>query len=316
MGETSLWPARVPAMLGWNDLAATENAMVPTVLLADIDNTLYDWPAFFAPSFRAMVHVLAREMERPEEELYEEFKTVFNRHSSLEYAFAIQELDSVRDSDPERTRRLIKIGRGAFNSVQRKRLQPYPGVRETLKWLRDQHVLVVGVTNSPVFRAQKRLYDLKLDSLLAGLVAWEGFKPSASDAANRGFVPDGRTRRRSRLTRLRTVPEDDCKPNERHYALALDAFGSTPDNAWAIGDSLSKDLEPAARLGVQTIWARYGAGFSPEDKDMETLLRITHWTEARIHTTYSKEDFRPDFVVDSFDELQKIIPKRVFTLFE
>ena len=43
------------------------------------------------------------------------------------------------------------------------------------------------------------------------------------------------------------VSEEECKPNELHYLRALEAVGSDPDNAWAIGDSRAKDLEPAAR---------------------------------------------------------------------
>ena len=153
--------------------------MSQAVLLADIDNTLYDWPSFFAPSFRAMIHALSRELDVSEDQLYDESKAIFSRHKSLEYAFVIQELDSVRSENSERIGHLIEQGRGAFKRVQRKRLTPYPGVIKTLKWLRKQDVLVVAVTNSPVYRAQHRLYDLKLDSLLAGLIGWEGFVPPA-----------------------------------------------------------------------------------------------------------------------------------------
>jgi phosphoglycolate phosphatase len=134
--------------------------MQQSVLLADIDNTLYDWPSFFAPSLRAMIHVLSRELRVKENQLYEEFKTVFKRHGSLEYAFVVQELDCVRSLELERVRKLVGVARGAFNRVRRKHLAPYPGVRETLEWLHRQDVLVVGITNSPLYRAQHRLFDL------------------------------------------------------------------------------------------------------------------------------------------------------------
>ena len=48
--------------------------MSQAVLLADIDNTLYDWPSFFAPSFRAMIHALSRELDVSEDQLYDESK--------------------------------------------------------------------------------------------------------------------------------------------------------------------------------------------------------------------------------------------------
>ena len=259
--------------------------MQQRVLLADIDNTLYDWPSFFAPSLRAMVHVLSRELRIGEDHLYKELKAVFERHGSLEYAFVVQELDSVRSLETERVRKLVGLARGAFNSVRRKHLAPYPGVRETLDWLHRQDVLVIGVTNSPVYRAQHRLFDLGLDSLLDGLIAWEGFEVSDDDSANKGFVPAGHMRVRTRIIseRVWTVTQDECKPNPQHYKRALEFLGVKSTDAWAIGDSKAKDLEPAAKLGIRTIWARYGAKDDPDNPnvDMATLLRITHWSSFR-----------------------------------
>jgi FMN phosphatase YigB (HAD superfamily) len=288
--------------------------MSKKIILVDIDNTLYDWAAFFAPSFRAMVHALSRELGVPEEQLYAEFKVVFAKHGSLEYSFSIQELESVRTSETERVRDLIRIGRGAFLHVQKRRLRPYPGVPETLKWLQHQNIVVVGITNSPLHRAQKRLFDLKLDTLLDGIVAWEGFEPE-EDPATFGYVRQSRQRRRTRLARSISIPLSQCKPSEQHYAIALKAFAGNSSEVWAVGDSLSKDLKPAAKLGLGTIWARYGSGFDPEDRDASTLLRITHWNEAEIQRTYSPNGFKPDHTIDSIEELRYIIPASVLTLF-
>src|SRR5439155_10974529 len=177
------------------------------------------------------------------------------------------------------------LARGTFKAVEAKRLRPYPGAVKALEWLRQQDVTIIGVTNSPVWRAQRRLYNLNLDSLLAGLVAWEGFKPSSDDPANEGFVRSGTTRGITRLRNIWPISEDQCKPNERAYLIALEALGSSPSDAWAVGDSLAKDLEPAAALGIRTIWAKYGAKFDPSDKDMATILRVTHWSPDRIQTT-------------------------------
>jgi ribonucleotide monophosphatase NagD (HAD superfamily) len=187
-------------------------------------------------------------------------------------------------------------------------------VPETLKWLLNQNIAVVGITNSPIHRAQRRLYDLRLDSLLTGLVAWEGFEAS-SDPVTEGYVLPTRQRTRTRLARSIPVKLSECKPNEQHYAIALEAFAGTPSLAWAIGDSLSKDLEPAAKLGVSTIWARYGAGFNPESRDASTLLRITHWSDSEVQRTYDVSTFKPNHKIDSIEELTEIVPAAVMTLF-
>jgi FMN phosphatase YigB (HAD superfamily) len=291
--------------------------MTQTILLADIDNTLYDWPSFFAPSFRAMIHALAREMKVPEDQLYSEARSVFAERGSLEYAYWIQELESTRRLETEKLRKVVEAGRGAFRSVQSRRLAAYPGVASTLESLCQQDVVIVGITNSSVYRAQHRLYDLKIDSFLAGLVAWEGFEPSVNDPANLGFTRGGRIRRRSRIQegRIIALAEQSCKPNEEHYLRALRLFDCSTDQAWAIGDSKAKDLEPAARLGIKTIWARYGSSFNPNDRDMATLLRITPWSSSKIESTYNKKDFEPDFTIDAFEQLKSIIPQKYPMLF-
>jgi FMN phosphatase YigB (HAD superfamily) len=281
--------------------------MAKRIVFTDIDNTLYDWAAFFAPSFRALVYVIARELSLPEDQIYDECKQVFAHRRSLDYPYLVQELDSVRRLSLAETRRLVGQGRGAFRSVQRKRLKPYPGVVETLRWLRFQNVTVVAITNSPMFRAQQRLWDLRLDSLLDGLVAWEGTS-SDGDPTNAGFVPSAVQRRRSRLSRCIPIPLSNCKPNEAPYIVGLESFGGRHAEAWAVGDSLAKDLRPAAKLGIKTVWARYGAGMDPEERDASTLLKITHWTESEIRTVYSTEGFEPDYTVDSLEELRRIVP--------
>jgi FMN phosphatase YigB (HAD superfamily) len=287
-----------------------------TVLLVDIDNTLYDWPRFYAPSLRAMIHALSRELSISEEQLYDECKAIFAQHGSLEYAFVIQELDSVRRLPVEEIQRLIKVGRGAFNRVSRKQLQPYDGVRDTLRWLRQQKVRVIAITNSPLWRAQDRLWQLRLDGLLDGIVAWEGFE-APEDDSTAGFVRSGHENQRSRIPANArwSLPEDACKPCEKHYLVALEHLQCQPEDAWAIGDSLAKDLEPAHKVGIHTIWARYGSGFDPDNKDSKTLLRVTHWDSSRIATTYHKNDFLPDKVVDNFSEIQSSLPISLLTLF-
>ncbi len=70
--------------------------MITKALIADIDNTLFDWPAFFAPSFRAMVHALEKRLDLSYAQLESEFKRVYSEKDSLEYSFSIQELESVR----------------------------------------------------------------------------------------------------------------------------------------------------------------------------------------------------------------------------
>src|SRR4051812_6260961 len=95
------------------------------VLLTDVDNTLYNWVDFFAPSFRAMLHVLARECAIHEEELTQQFKDVYVKYGSLEYRYSIQKLSICKDLPRTRVNTLVELGTKVFGTVRSKRLRPY-----------------------------------------------------------------------------------------------------------------------------------------------------------------------------------------------
>lgn len=287
--------------------------MTARALLADIDNTLFDWPAFFAPSFRAMVHALEGKLNLPFETLINEFREVYGDKDSLEFSFSIQELASVKGLSKEDRDELIRAGRGAFRRVSKLRLQPYPGVISGLRWLHGQNYLVICVTNSPAYLAQKRLYDLGIDKYVDILVAWEGVDLAESERSR--YNPNRSLRDRSRVKEVRTFPKRNAKPNPTPFEIAMETHNIAPENAWAIGDSLQKDLAPAATLGIKTIWARYGAAFDASSKDSRTLLSITNWTDEEIKLTHTTMSFIPDFTIDQFSEIQDILPESQPDLF-
>lgn len=288
--------------------------MASNALIADIDNTLFDWPAFFAPSFRAMVHALARTLDVSYDQLVAEFRDVYRDKDSLEFSFSIQELKSVRDKSAEAQVELIRTGRGAFRKVSRLRLQPYPGVISTLQWLEQQDFKIVCVTNSPAYLAQKRLYDLGIDKFVEHLVAWEGVAVELATQA--AYNPPSKLRSRSRIKTVKTFSKRDAKPSSLPFEIALESCGIPPSNVWAIGDSVSKDLAPASAIGIKTIWARYGAHFDPLSKDAATLLSITNWSDEEIKLTHTKGGFSPDFVVDEFKDVRRILPEFQSDLFQ
>ena len=63
------------------------------VLITDLDNTIYNWVDFFAPSFRAMLGEMVHLTSLDEDTLISSFQRVYQRHGTSEYSFAIEELD-------------------------------------------------------------------------------------------------------------------------------------------------------------------------------------------------------------------------------
>ena len=63
-----------------------------TVLITDLDNTLFDWFEMWHNSFMAMLDQIAKISGISTEALKPEIKKVHQRHGTSEYAFLIEEL--------------------------------------------------------------------------------------------------------------------------------------------------------------------------------------------------------------------------------
>jgi phosphoglycolate phosphatase len=286
-------------------------------LFTDLDNTIYNWVDYFAPSFRAMVHVLSRELRVAEEELLLQFKDVYGKQGSLEYAFAVQELTVCRGLAKEEVERLVRLAKGAFSRVREKNLVPYQEVEGTLDWLTRSGVQVIGVTNAPVFQAKGRLKQLKLDHYFHGLAAWEGHHIPTDDLEitkdiQMRATAGGYT---SAISEQRIWPlrEEELKPSSTGYKRIISDLSILPGEVYIVGDSLGKDLAPAIEIEAVAVWARYGKVF--QEKNMTTLLAITHWNQTRIHSTYSEDSIVPAYTIDSFGDLRGIVPTPQLALF-
>lgn len=291
--------------------------MRPRVLLSDVDNTLFSWIDYFAPSFRAMVHAISRETSFDEDDLYDAFQLTFQREGSVEFREAIQGNGLIQQLDPIDQDRMVELGQLVFSKVMRSHLKPYPDVVDTLKQLRHDGVSVVAVTNSDALQAMSRLKRMGLAKLIDGLVAWRSGDPRRDDASIGYEDRLAQQSRRDGFGWVHALPHGLVKPHIRPYQVALTSLGldSAGGNAdvWVIGDSLTKDLLPAQQMGLRTVWASYGHQF--QKKNFDTLRRITHWSAERVSATYETGSLVPDLKVGSFSELLDTIPLQQPALF-
>ena len=271
------------------------------LLLTDLDNTWFNWVDFFAPSLRAMVHALSRATGVSEDEIYSQLRRVYADHQTLEYQSAIQELTLYKELGREERARALHGAIVAFGQTRRVRLSLYEGAKETLEWLNNQNVRIIGVTNAAIPASLGRLKSLGIQKYFTALVGSHGGSTESI--------------RRPGITKLISLDGDQLKPNPEAYRRALEALAcqSSHSDLWALGDSPSKDLAPASKFGAKTIWARYGRHVNA--KNFETLLRVTHWSEERVQESYGESPFVPDFTIDSPRDLMSIIPEGQGRLF-
>jgi phosphoglycolate phosphatase-like HAD superfamily hydrolase len=226
-----------------------------SVLITDLDNTLFDWVDIWGRSFTALVDELVRTSGVDREVLLEEIGQVHQKHHTSEYAFVIEELPSLRAKHPDGD--LAQIYDSAIHAHRHARKEAevlYPGVAATLMALKEQGVLVVGYTESMAYYAGRRVRVLKLDGLLDYL-----HSPPDHD------MPKNLTLEQVRKypagyydlvsTKHHYTPKGELKPNPDILRKIIEDVGAMPEQCVYVGDSLMKDMAMAKDAGVaRGIW--------------------------------------------------------------
>ena len=280
-----------------------------SAVITDLDNTLFDWVAIWHNSFKAMLDRLVEDSGIAREVLEAEIKQVFQRYGTSEYAFAIEELPSLRKQNPaEDLAKKYSAAIHAYNSARKATLCLYPTVLETLETLKDHGCLIVGYTESMAYYSHYRLRKLALDRVL-------DFVYSPPDHE----LPKGLSRTKIRMypeaayqlrrTQSRNTPKGELKPNPKVLNDIIGSIGAVPEETIYIGDSLMKDIAMAQATHVVDVWAKYGA--AQDRPEYELLRKVTHWPTkevAREKETTTAE-IKPTFVLErSFSELFIVDP--------
>ena len=122
--------------------------------------------------------------------------------------------------------RLISHGVIAYRKMRESYLVPYNNVIPTLLELKKNGYRLAIVSDAPIMEAWMRLASLKLDDFFDVII----------------------TRADARKQKTSTAP----------FNIALKRLGIKPSEAIMIGDRISRDVNTAKKLGIRTIYARYG----------------------------------------------------------
>src|SRR5688572_29940327 len=117
-----------------------------SLLVTDVDNTLFDWLAMWHAAFSAMLNEIVHISGLPAERLEPEIRAVFQRHGTVEYSFLIEELPSlaVDGSTRQAVRAKYEPAVAAYRREAQAALRPYPGVVETLLTARSSGCQIVA----------------------------------------------------------------------------------------------------------------------------------------------------------------------------
>jgi FMN phosphatase YigB (HAD superfamily) len=267
-----------------------------SLVITDLDNTVYDWLGAFVPALYAMVKEAAPLMNVSEERLLDDLKAVHQKHGDSEHPFALLETKSAQHLvgpvgvEPIK---LLDPAFHAFNRVRKQNLKLYPGVFETLRYISSTRVPIVAYTDARVANCLFRLDHLKIRPFFSRLYSpahvSKGFDPASLD----GFVS--------------LLSPDDRKPNPQTLIDICSHYSVERSSALYVGDSLVRDIYMAKLAGVHSAWAKFGTLY---DKALwPQLVRVTHWTGADVERENGlREEARgtePETTLGSFDDILK-----------
>lgn len=252
--------------------------MPRTVLITDVDNTLFDWVDIWYRSFRAMLNEVCAISGIDECKLYPSISKIHQTHQTSEYAFLLENIPELKSKYGSDTLEILSPAIIAFREARRSALRLYPGVLETLRELRANGVVIVAYTESQEFYTQYRFRKLGLDQLIDYLYSPPDHELPVEDVrALRKYNPETY---QMKLTEQRHTPRGETKPNPHILMSILDDLEITPEQALYVGDSKMKDIAMAQDASVLDAWAEYGQAQHREQ--YELLKKVTHWTPDQV----------------------------------
>jgi len=141
-----------------------------------------------------------------------------------------------------------------FEERKLQHISPYESVTETLTELRSLGYPMAIVTDAHSRDAMRRLEKTGLLLFFSGMICYDMIQVK--------------------------------KPAPLPFLTALGMMKSGSHEALLIGDSPRRDIEPCRKLGIRTVYARYGDRYSP-----------------------TREEVKADFTIDSMKELLEILSR-------
>lgn len=271
-----------------------------SVIITDLDNTLFDWVKQWHASFSAMLEKMIEISGVEREELISEIKRVHQAHGTAEYAFLIESIPLLNRDGLSRGDLINKYDDAihAHRSARKRTLALYAGVRDTLIHLKNQGTLIIGYTESMAFYSSYRVRKLGLDGLLDYLYSPEDHElPKGLTADEIRMHPKSSYEYETTIHKY--TPKGELKPNPRLLLDIISDQNCDIGDAVYVGDNLYKDVEMAQKAGVTDVHAKYGTAHTRDEYQL--LIDVTFWTDEDVarEKALKEHDVKPTFTLNN-----------------
>jgi HAD superfamily hydrolase (TIGR02253 family) len=218
-------------------------------IIFDLDNTLVDFMAMKRQSIDAAIHsMIDAGLLLSFEEARQRIEAIY-KERGIEFQNVFDEL--LYDVFNKVDYKILTAGIIAYRRAREAALVAYPHVYITLMQLLKMGLRLAVVSDAPAREAWLRLCYLNFHHIFDQVITYD-------DTGQR-------------------------KPHEAPFRKALELLDVTPAEALMVGDWPERDVVGAAKVGMKTVFARYGDTFGTHDSqatydidDVSQLIDIVH----------------------------------------
>jgi len=217
--------------------------MIKAVIF-DLDNTLLDFISMKESAVTSAVHAMIEAgLDIDEENSYERILELYQ-----ETGWENQQIFDIflKEKTGEVDNKYLAAAIVSYRRAREATLRLYPDVQRTLNVLTKMGLKLAVVSDAPSREAWMRIYYLNLHHAFDLVLTFD-------DVGER-------------------------KPSPKGFEMALEKLGIKTDEVLMIGDWPERDVAGASKLGIKTIYAKYGDTFgtveSGADWDVENIYEV------------------------------------------